>query len=74
MLDVLRRLGDRMLERVVPKAVASACVGAQADWRETCYCDREGYLAPCHWIMRWCTTCGGITSCGPCDSLSTRCC
>lgn len=52
------RLGDRVLERLVPKATAKADVS----YWQTCYCtaDHVKYIKYCH-------TVGGMTGCGACQ-------
>ena len=70
MLGVVSRLGDRLLERLVPKTTASAAEGASAEaaWFVACYCGDAGspypgYLFPCRWIGKACDS-GGCTACG----------
>ncbi|MEH1166254.1 hypothetical protein V6V47_12790 [Micromonospora sp. CPCC 205539] len=56
MSRVLGNLGDRMLERLVPKATAKADVS----WYRQCYCSNHvAYIQLCH-------TVGGMTGCGTC--------
>jgi hypothetical protein len=70
MIGAVTRLGDRLLERLVPKAAAAACEGAsaQAEWFVACWCGDHNSIAPCRWFGYICTTCGGTTHCGSCGS------
>jgi hypothetical protein len=66
MRGVLNRLGDRLLDRFVPKTVAKACeAGTMATWTEYCGC--PGGIG----LYRVCDNCGGV-SCSPC-TLVGRC-
>jgi hypothetical protein len=54
-------LADRLLQRLLPKTTAAACV-AYESWIQTHYCS-----GTCVWVKRWrkCyTTCSGSTACG----------
>ncbi|MEV0588774.1 hypothetical protein [Nonomuraea sp. NPDC050310] len=54
-MNVFSRLGDRILERLVPKASAQA-----AEWYVHCYCrERSGF-------RKLCGNYGGQTLCGAC--------
>ncbi|MDP9844059.1 hypothetical protein [Streptosporangium lutulentum] len=56
MTDLLARLGDRVLEKLAPKATAKA----DTSYYEACYCrERTKYRKLCHVV-------GGRSSCGPC--------
>ena len=77
MTGVLGRLGDRLLARLVPKTVASACEGpsAKVDWFQACYCGDPGTPYNCRWVGKICSTCGGITGCGKCgEAIGGNCC
>lgn len=56
MTGALGRLGDQLLERLVPKATAKA----DASWIEVCYCrNLKRYKRECHVV-------GGTTGCTSC--------
>ncbi|MEJ8634326.1 hypothetical protein ABZY19_02620 [Streptomyces sp. NPDC006475] len=55
-----RRLGDRVLERLVPKSAASA----DTTFYEYCYCTPDWRR-----IYRLCHVVGGRTSCGKCENV-----
>ena len=79
MFDVVSRLSDRLLQRLVPKTTATACVGVQASWTQHCYCADRGSPEPYdkypnHWISQYCITCGGSAYCGDCNIIEgARC-
>lgn len=53
MVKIVRKAADRMLERLVPKATASA-----ATYYVFCYCDGpEGLYKNCSATGSWCTEC-----------------
>ena len=65
-MGVVGNLGDRLLNRLVPKTVATACeAGTLATWTEKCYCLRGIKYS------RVCDNCGGV-SCSPC-TLTSAC-
>lgn len=77
MVGVVSRLGDRLLQRLVPKTTASACEGAsaQAEWWEPCFCGDWNSAYPCQVYGRICGTCAGTSYCTTCNIVSTnRCC
>jgi hypothetical protein len=82
MLGVVSRLGDRLLQKLVPKTTASACGDAsvQAEWFVACYCGDigsppPGNSFPCRWIGKICGTCGGTSYCGKCgEAVGGNCC
>ncbi|WP_283138245.1 hypothetical protein [Rhizohabitans arisaemae] len=56
MTSLLGRLGDRIVEKLAPKASAQAA----AEWYVHCYCrERSDY-------RKLCTNIGGRTYCGAC--------
>lgn len=76
MISAMARLGDRLLERLVPKTVAAACGGveAQAEWYERCYCNWTEPQYNCQFMYRLCGVCGGTTYCTECIMSGERCC
>lgn len=60
MMPSLSKVADRVLERFVPKASASA----DTSWWEYCYCTADWRK-----IYRLCHVVGGRTSCGKCDNV-----
>jgi hypothetical protein len=54
------KLGDRLLERLAPKATAKA----DTTWYEYCYCTSDWRA-----IHRICHAVGGTSSCGPCNHV-----
>jgi hypothetical protein len=74
-IGAMTRLGDRLLERLVPKTVAAACAGAgaQAQWEERCAC-RVYVPGVCYWKYRMCSNCGGTTHCTDCFIEGEGCC
>jgi hypothetical protein len=60
----LRGFGDRMLDRLVPKATAKA----DTSFYKRCYC------RPPADVMKLCHVVGGISACGPCDTYFIRTC
>lgn len=73
MVKMLAGLGDRLLERLVPKTAAAACAGIQAEWFDRCYCAGRSHPYRCQWIGRICSNCGGITACTGCDYAQGSC-
>jgi hypothetical protein len=66
MRGVMTGLGDRLLDRLVPKATATA--DTQAAGFVSCYCGDigsppPGNQYPCQWIQRLCDRNGSCTSC-----------
>ncbi|MDG4864469.1 hypothetical protein P8605_40620 [Streptomyces sp. T-3] len=57
MSGILRKIGDRTLERLVPSSTAKA----DTSYYSYCYCnpDHRAYRKLCHIV-------GGYTSCGSC--------
>lgn len=60
MMPSLSKVADRVLERFVPKASASA----DTSWWEYCYCTADWRK-----IYRLCHVVGGRTSCGKCENV-----
>ncbi|MEV6398956.1 hypothetical protein AB0M39_29935 [Streptomyces sp. NPDC051907] len=58
MIGSIGKLGDRVLERLVPKATAQA----DTSWTERCYCisERRARFRTCHVV-------GGTSGCTPCN-------
>jgi hypothetical protein len=67
---LIRKLSDKLVERLVPKTSAKACVGPTAGFFKPCYC----IDGTCSWLSRWCDICGGITACGRCEWIEGNCC
>lgn len=68
MTTALNKLSDRLVQRLVPKTTATACMGPQAGWWRICYCSNPNSCpAHCRVIYQWCDVCAGITSCTGCD-------
>ncbi|WP_460532302.1 hypothetical protein [Flindersiella endophytica] len=79
MRGVITSLGDRLLERLVPKTKATAYQGSAAipaaGYRR-CYCGDigsppPGSSYPCSWIEKYCDNSG---SCTPCFFIGGNCC
>ncbi|MGW7268693.1 hypothetical protein [Streptomyces sp. NPDC054842] len=60
MMPSLSKVADRVLERFVPKASASA----DTSWWEYCYCTADWRK-----IYRLCHVVGGRSSCGRCENV-----
>ncbi|MFF5208844.1 hypothetical protein [Streptosporangium sp. NPDC000396] len=64
MTGLLGRLGDRVLEKLVPKAAAKA----DTSWEEYCYCRNM-------WrYKKWCHVVGGTSGCSPCQAYEVAVC
>lgn len=79
-MGVITRLGDRLLERLVPKTTARAYerAGALPAGYRRCYCGDAGSPPPgssypCKWIEKWCDDSGSCTPCFFID-LNSDCC
>jgi hypothetical protein len=77
MRRVLTRLGDGLLERLVPKTTATAYQGSgtQRAWFEACYCADAGSPPPynsypCQWVGKICDS----STCTACYWISGWCC
>lgn len=63
MIDFVGRLGDRLLQRLVPNLTASA----DSSWYVTCYCIKPSGPLPAYRKRKLCHVVGGISSCSGCD-------
>ena len=72
-MGVLGKLGDRLLNRLVPKTVARACeAGTMATWTEFCWCKKPHGYNESRKIYKVCDNCGG-TQCSACTLIGSPC-
>lgn len=72
MTNVLNKFSDKLVQRLVPKTNATACVSPEASWYEYCGCGWDPSLG---WRHRWkeCSVCGGVTGCSKCIYATNPC-
>ncbi|MFI1485835.1 hypothetical protein [Streptomyces sp. NPDC020747] len=61
---------DKMLDRLVPKATASADTSF---WKKCSSCGYIDVIGSVGHMVKLCHVVGGVSSCGPCNSFQVGC-